>query len=121
MEDTKYSPPAHPVRSVMLSVNPPYSQQIISGYKLFEFRSLVLYGMELGFLPEQITAYIYETKKKGGCGKVIGKVTISGTYAPLYRKIDYSPDIVRHRNKMIIQMYYLWCNKVNRKPNNNEG
>ena len=109
------------LRSVMLSVNPPYSRQIMSGKKLFEFRSLVLNGMDLGFLPEEILAYIYETKKKGGCGKVIGTVTISGIYAPLYREADNDPGIIRHRNKMIIQMYYLWCNKVGRKPNSNEG
>lgn len=75
---------------VMISVNPPYSKMIFTKYKPFDFRKRVLKGMDTGYPLEDILAYIYETKNKGGSGKVIGKVTVSGTYSLHYGDKKYT-------------------------------
>ena len=55
--------------SIILAVNPPYAGQLVDGTKRVEWRK--------GPLPNGL-AYIYETKRNGGCGAVIGRVTIVG-------------------------------------------
>ena len=55
----------------MLSVNPPYAGWLVDGLKTIEWRKR--------FLPRG-KAFIYETKKHGGIGAVIGEVEIVGEY-----------------------------------------
>ena len=53
--------------SILLPVNPPFSGWLVDGEKTVEWRKKPL---PVG------RAYIYDTKKYGGCGKVIGEVYI---------------------------------------------
>lgn len=55
------------MKKTMTSINPPFSQLILDGKKKIEWRTkpLPLSWSEL-----------YETKKKGGCGKVIGQFEV---------------------------------------------
>lgn len=57
--------------SILLSVNPPFAGWLVYGEKTIEWRKKPL---PVG------TAYIYETKKNGGCGMVIGEVEIGKTF-----------------------------------------
>lgn len=57
--------------SIMISVNPPYACMIAEEIKKTEFRSNII-----GAVSKGTTAYIYETKNKGGRGKVIAKAQI---------------------------------------------
>lgn len=57
--------------SILLSVNPPFAGWLVDGEKTIEWRTKPL---PVG------KAYIYETKKNGGCGMVIGEVEIQGIY-----------------------------------------
>lgn len=54
-------------RCVMFSINKPHTDNIKSGFKKSELRlkAPTVYG--------KYRAFIYETKKNGGCGKVIGE------------------------------------------------
>lgn len=115
-------------KDIMISVNPPYSQMIMDGYKLMEFRKKVLSSLVEDLdhkrLPLPIV-YIYETKNKGGVGKIIGECNILNLYKPMYLKesvegYDLS-QLVRERNLMIKVLYLKWCFKKNIKPNMNEG
>lgn len=57
------------MRAIVISVNPPHAGNLVDGLKTIEWRKKPL--------PE-CTAYVYETKRNGGCGKVIGEVRIVG-------------------------------------------
>lgn len=57
--------------SILLSVNPPFAGWLVDGEKTIEWRKKPL---PVG------KAYIYETKKNGGCGMVIGEVAIWDRY-----------------------------------------
>lgn len=107
---------------VMISINPPYTQMIFNGYKQFEFRKKVLKGMDEGYPLQDIKAYIYETKNKGGLGKVIGEVTIPGTYCLHYGDKKYpDEELVKVRLEFIKWSYLQWCELKKIKPNMNEG
>lgn len=107
---------------VMISINPPYTDMIFSGYKPFEFRKKVLRGLGVGYPTEEITAYIYETKNKGGVGAVVGEVKIDGAYAPNYAKsVEHSTELVKERYMLVKSMYLAWCQMKSIKPNMNEG
>ena len=56
-------------KSILLSVNPPYAGWLVDGIKDIEWRK--------GALPAG-RAYVYETKKRGGSGMVIGEVRFLG-------------------------------------------
>lgn len=58
-------------RQIMISVNPPYSTMIEEEYKKIEFRKRVLHGLRKG-----TTIWFYETKNKGGRGRIIGSGTL---------------------------------------------
>lgn len=58
--------------SVLISINKPHTDNIFSGVKGLEWRKKTL--------PEGLH-YVYETKNKGGCGKVIGEMHIVGSVA----------------------------------------
>ena len=51
----------------LYSINRPHTDHIKSGRKLWEIRK------SKPNIPVPFPAFIYETKKKGGCGKVIGE------------------------------------------------
>ena len=51
----------------LYSINRPHTDNIKSGRKLWEIRK------SKPNIPVPFPAFIYETKKKGGCGKVIGE------------------------------------------------
>lgn len=55
------------MKKTMTSINPPFSQLILDGKKKIEWRTKPL---PLGW------SELYETKKKGGCGKVIGQFEV---------------------------------------------
>lgn len=55
------------MKAILLSVNKPYAGHLVGGAKWLEWRTKPL---------PKVKAYIYETKKGGGCGKVIGEVKI---------------------------------------------
>ncbi len=55
------------MKKIMTSINPPFSQLILDGKKKIEWRTKPL---PLGW------SELYETKKKGGCGKVIGQFEV---------------------------------------------
>ena len=106
---------------VMISINPPYTDMIFSGYKPYEFRKRVLKGMDEWYPPEEIIAYIYETKNKGGAGAVIGEVKIAGSYTPNYGKDSETDTFVVERNECIKSLYLRWCESKHIKPNMKEG
>lgn len=107
---------------VLISINPPYTDMIFSGYKPFEFRKKVLRGMDEGYPLEEITAYIYETKNRGGCGAIVGEVKIDGAYTVDYVKdVETTTDLVKERYWLVKSMYLGWCERNKIKPNMNEG
>ena len=55
------------MKKTMTSINPPFSQLILDGIKKIEWRTKPL---PLGW------SELYETKKKGGCGKVTGQFEV---------------------------------------------
>ncbi|HMM31858.1 MAG TPA: hypothetical protein PKB13_08780 [Clostridia bacterium] len=107
---------------VMISVNPPYARMILSGYKTFEFRKAILKEMDSGYPQEDIRALIYETKNKGGTGKVIGEVSVIGSYAPRYEQSKHpDSELIKERYFFIKHLYLTWCNLNFLRPNLNEG
>lgn len=60
--------------NIMVAINPPYTDLICTKYKPIEFRKKVLSCMLE--TPEDVTLYIYETKNKGGSGKVIASSSL---------------------------------------------
>lgn len=59
---------------VLYSINRPHTDNIKSGRKLWEIRK------SKPNIPVPFPAFIYETKKKGGCGKVIGEFICDKVY-----------------------------------------
>lgn len=55
------------MKIILLSVNPPHAGNLVDGLKTIEWRTKPL--------PVPCLAFVYETKKNGGCGKVIGEVS----------------------------------------------
>ena len=58
------------MQAVLISINKPNTDNIFSGIKSLEWRKRPL--------PEGL-CYVYETKNKGGCGKVIGEMHVIGS------------------------------------------
>ena len=108
------------MKEIMISVNPPYADMIISGEKPMEFRKQVLNNMKDENNLGTIKAYIYETRNGGGRGKVIGEAIISFLYEVGYgTKKD--TEYVLNRSKCICNLYFNWCYRNDIKPNMNEG
>lgn len=124
--------------AIMISVNPPYAQMIAKGYKTVEFRKQVLRSMlkigsedlfitineeKVKYLPITVV-YIYETKNKGGCGKVICRCLLDSVDQVGYLK-QTDKDVLNYvpiRNDFIKYLYIYWCNFIkDKKPNLNEG
>ena len=110
---------------IMISVNPPYADMILSGYKPFEFRKRVLNCTNKECPSDKIKAYIYETKNMGGKGAVVGEVLISGAYALHYGNtnidIEISQDLTRNRLLCVKNMYLHWCKLKRITPDLNKG
>lgn len=68
------------MKTVLISINKPHTDNIFSGDKGVEWRKKPL--------PEG-PYYVYETKNKGGCGMVIGEMRIVGSKA-----VDTSKDLL---------------------------
>lgn len=58
---------------ILLPIQRPYTDLIFKGFKPFEFRTRIPQNLLLGD-----TIYIYESKAKGGTGKVIGHAKLKG-------------------------------------------
>ncbi|MDO4301913.1 MAG: hypothetical protein Q4D26_11040 [Clostridia bacterium] len=104
---------------IMISITPPYTKMILSGYKPVEYRKKILKNIKL--LDK---VYIYETKNNNGQGKVIGATVICDIYKLYYSKSvdDNIPTpIVQERLRHIKNLYYNYCYMKSYKPNNNEG
>lgn len=74
---------------VLYSINRPHTDNIKSGRKLWEMRKTK------PNILVPFTSFIYETKKKGGCGKVIGEFICDETYTikPDFEYYSYGYDI----------------------------
>ena len=65
----------------LISINKPFTGNILDGIKKIEWRKSAL---------PQIRFFIYETKNKGGCGKVVGEMRITAN-----RRINLPGDTLR--------------------------
>ena len=61
------------MKSIVLSVRPPWARQLVTGEKTVELRKRSLPGT-----GRPVKAFIYETKTLGGCGAIIGEVIFEG-------------------------------------------
>ncbi|MEI3163402.1 MAG: hypothetical protein V8S74_08460 [Lachnospirales bacterium] len=105
--------------NIMISINPPYTKMILSGYKPVEYRKKILKNIK----PLD-KVYIYETKNHNGQGKVVGSAVIYDIYKLYYGKSvndNRLTPIVLERFHHIKNLYYNYCNIKSYKPNNNEG
>ena len=69
---------------ILLSVNPPYACLLVDGEKRIEWRKRMLPCGK---------AAVYETKKNGGCGMIIGYVWIGGKLQTgVFENVDKIPD-----------------------------
>lgn len=69
------------MKSGLISINKPFTGNILDGIKKIEWRKSAL---------PQIRFFIYETKNKGGCGKVVGEMRITAN-----RRINLPGDTLR--------------------------
>ena len=65
----------------LISINKPFTGNILDGIKKIEWRKSAL---------PKICFFIYETKNKGGCGKVVGEMRITAN-----RRINLPGDTLR--------------------------
>lgn len=112
---------------IMISVNPPYSKMILNGYKPFEFREKILKEIIRELTPspfhesKNIKAFIYETKNKGGVGKVIGDINIVDFYQLHYVDKKYpDTELIEERMNCIKHLYMHWCYMNGLMANMNE-
>ncbi|HIX80756.1 MAG TPA: hypothetical protein H9980_02150 [Candidatus Erysipelatoclostridium merdavium] len=112
------------MKEIMISINPPFSKQIINGEKPMEFRKKVLNIMKDKDNFGKIKIYIYETKNKDGCGKVIGEAIMYNLFNVGYLDERIKPDSYLYtddRYQCIRNLYIRWCINNNILPNMNEG
>lgn len=74
------------MKAIILSVNPPHAGNLVDGLKTIEWRTKPL--------PE-CKAYIYETKKNGGSGLIIGEVVIGENAKCNTNRLDRVSDFVK--------------------------
>lgn len=114
------------MKYIMLSINPPYAEMIINEKKPVEFRNKVVNAIKNFYKdPDDIHFYIYETKRKGGRGKVIGEADMAWMHKLSYN-ISPGPEhfthqLAKERNNFIQWLYYFWCAQTGKKPNPKEG
>ncbi|MDQ0361546.1 hypothetical protein [Breznakia pachnodae] len=151
------------MKSIMISINPPYTHQILSKEKWYEFRKKILKDMHprtefsltewyASFyrfntsenwlklrnddfhqactnkepMNEVTKIYIYETKNKGGSGKIVGEADLFTVFPIGYireKEEGYRVDCdyAKCRHLAIKNLYLDWCFMNNLKPNLNEG
>ena len=92
------------MKAVLISINKPHTDNIFSGKKRIEWRKRPL---------PKTTHYCYETKNKGGCGKVIGQFDVvenikfnplGDTYRPQWLELGCVPikDLIEYANGDVI-------------------
>lgn len=70
------------MKAVLISINPPYTSEILSGEKKMEFRKVVIKELQ----GKETPILIYETKNKGGKGKIVAIAKHHYVLAPNYLK-----------------------------------
>lgn len=112
------------MKYIMLSVNPPYAEMIVNGKKPAEFRNKILDGIK-NFHLEAVHFFIYETKRNGGRGKVIGEADMAWMYELSYNipvETKYLLSfLTKERNEFTKKLYYFWCEQNDKKTNPKEG
>lgn len=81
------------VKGIMVSVNPPYAEMLLSRYKTFLFRESVLCALRPENLRQSgpVTIFIYEAAVNGGRGAVVGEIQAHHSYCPNFLiDTDYS-------------------------------
>ena len=71
------------MKATMTAINPPHTTNIFDGKKIIEWRT---FKMPLGW------HFIYETLKKGGCGKVIGHFIVA--FHQEFRYVSEIPEYI---------------------------
>lgn len=109
--------------NILMSVWPPFSDMILDGSKPYVFRKKILEGMEeRDPLEEDITVYLYDLKRKGGSGNVIGEAKITGCYGLHYTdELKFDQELIGERMVFLEQMYMDWCRRKRIQPNKNQG
>ena len=69
------------MKATLTAINPPHTTNIFSGIKTVEWRTFAM--------PKGLH-YVYETKKKGGVGLVIGKMLIMRSFC--YNQVNDIPE-----------------------------
>lgn len=104
--------------NILISINPPYSDMILNGEKGTEYRKQIVSSIKRGD-----KLFIYETKNKGGSGKVIGCVEVKNVFSTMYIKgtENLKLDIQKERYMAVKEEYLHWCAYKGIRPNMNEG
>lgn len=105
-------------RAALISVNPPYSRHLLSQYKPCEFRRVILSALRNPGCDE-IDIFIYETKNKGGCGAVIGKVKCKECLDVWYGKSATIKADPKKRDLLMSLLYRHWDEWRNRNGEDN--
>lgn len=75
---------------IIISINPPYTDLILSGYKPMEFRRKIINSMlSNSETDRRLTIYLYETKNKHGSDMVVGAASLKDVYKVNFRKERY--------------------------------
>lgn len=113
---------SEPKTEVMISIIPPYTDMILSGYKEMELRRKILNVM---YTYEGCRLYLYETKRNGGRGMVVGEAELKKIYELHYDdnyletgKIS-DEKLNTERQECIQNMYMDWCKKHSVQPKEN--
>ena len=89
----------------LYSINRPHTDNIKSGLKLWEIRK------SKPNLPVPFPAFIYETKRNGGCGKVIGEFICDRIYKTIM--FDKQANMYLWGNDFIRKETYLSEKEIN--------
>lgn len=94
---------------ILISINPPYTDMILLGCKPMEYRRKVLSSM-ITNIAEKLPLYLYETKNKGGIGKVVGEAKCLRVYRVYYGEPDKF-SYAAARDACLKELYYDWESK----------
>lgn len=96
---------------ILISMYPIYTQTIISGQKTTDFRRSVVNELLNG---GRHTAYLYETKKNRGVGKVVGQADVKDVFVIV--KAGIFPKLEGLTVENMQRMYLIWCRQTGRNP-----
>ena len=99
------------MKAVLISINPPYTSEILFGEKKMEFRRVIIKALQ----DENLPILIYETKRKGGRGKVVALVRHHKILEPRYLAPRDDEKDCNERFKTIMYCcidYGLWKNMI---------